>query len=106
MSDITYCSHIECYYKDCVRHQHNAPAEENISIADLDDGFCFIPEHRVDPAFKSNREELLSAICKGVQKTSYRCTNPTRAMCDIAGGCYFCATIADALEEVVSRETG
>lgn len=99
MADITYCSHMECYYRDCVRHQNNAPASKHISIADLDDGFCFIPKYSVDPAFKSNREELLTAICKGVQKTSYSCANPTRAMCAVNGDCYFCATIADAIEE-------
>ena len=36
---------------------------------------------------------------KGVQKTAYKCDNPTRAMCDVDGGCYFCATIADSIEE-------
>ena len=96
---ITYCSHTDCYYRDCVRHQNNAPTDRDISIADLNDGYCFIPEP--DPSFNSKRAKLLSAICKGVQSTSYRCDNATRAMCDVYGGCYFCATIADAIEEVV-----
>jgi hypothetical protein len=99
MIDITYCSHIDCYYRDCIRHQCKAPADRSISIADLNDGYCFAPER---PVFKSNREELLAAICRGVQKTNYRCDNPTRAMCDVDGGCYFCATIVDAVEEVLN----
>ena len=97
--DITYCSHTDCYYRDCVRHQNNASTDRDISIADLNDGYCFIPEP--DPSFNSNRAKLLSAICKGVQNTNYRCDNPTRAMCDVDGGCYFCEAIADAIEEVV-----
>ena len=97
MKDITYCSQTECYYRDGTRHQSHAPAGKDISIADLNDGYCFIPEQ--DPTFRSNREDLLSAICKGVQKTAYKCDNPTRAMCDVDGGCYFCATIADSIEE-------
>ena len=101
MRDITYCSQIDCYYRDCMRHQCKATADRAISIADLNDGYCFTPEPKVDPAFKSSREELLAAICKGVQSTNYRCDNPTRAMCDVAGGCYFCETIANAIEEVV-----
>ena len=103
MADITYCSHIDCYYRDCTRHQSHAPASRQISIADLNDGYCFISEHRPDPVFKSNREDLLGAICRGVQNTNYRCDNPTRAMCDVAGGCYFCATIADTVEEVLNN---
>ena len=95
--DITYCSHTDCYYRDCTRHQDNAPAGKMISIADLNDGFCFIP--KPEPSLKSSRAELLSAICRGVQNTNYRCDNPTRAMCDADGGCYFCDTIADSIEE-------
>ena len=101
MRDITYCSHGDCYYRDCARHQCHALADMQISIADLNDGYCFIPSHLVASATKTRREALLSAICKGTQSTIYRCDNPTRAMCDVDGGCYFCATIADAVEEVM-----
>ena len=76
----TYCSHTDCYYRDCTRHQDNAPKDRLISIADLDDGFCFIPEP-TDKA--SNRERLLAAICVGLQNTHLKCDNPTRAVCGI-----------------------
>lgn len=39
----TYCSKINCKYIDCLKHQHNAPKDKNISIADLDDGWCYTP---------------------------------------------------------------
>lgn len=97
----TYCSHIDCYYRDCTRHQNNAPKNTDVSIADLNDGYCFIPKQ--DHEFRSNREDLLSAICRGVQNTTYKCDNPTRALCDVDGGCYFCATIADAVEEALNE---
>ena len=93
---ITYCSHLDCYYRDCTRHQSSAPKDTDISIADLNDGFCFIPTQEETT---NKRDRLLSAICKGTQATSYRCDNPTRAMCDADGGCYYCASIADAIEE-------
>jgi hypothetical protein len=96
MRDITYCSHLDCYYKDCTRHQANAPADSSISIADLDDGYCFIPEADIA---NGDREKLMAAICRGVQKTTYKCANPTRAMCSVSGDCHYCATIADAIEE-------
>lgn len=96
---ITYCSHTDCYYRDCMRHQHNAPKDRDISIADLNDGYCFIPSHLLETKERHKRERLCSAICKGVQSTNYRCDNPTKAMCDADGGCYYCATIADAVEE-------
>ena len=101
MIDITYCSHVNCYYRDCTRHQSHAPTDRPISITDLNDGYCFSPKQ--DPIFKSSRDDLLSAICKGVQNTSYKCDNPTRALCDVDGGCYFCDTIANAVKEVLNE---
>ena len=99
MRDITYCSHIDCYYKeDCPRHQIHAPSGIIISIADLDDGYCFVPEPNKQP---SVRENLLAAICRGTQNTNYACDTVCRSMCGNDGTCVFCATIADAVEEVI-----
>lgn len=39
----TYCSEINCRYTDCPGHQHNAPKDKDICIADLNDGWCFAP---------------------------------------------------------------
>ena len=99
MRDITYCSHIDCYYRDCARHQSNAPEGRDISIADLNDGYCFIPESLLETKHRHMKERLMSAICKGTQNTNYRCDNPTRAMCDADGSCYYCETIAEAVIE-------
>lgn len=101
MRDITYCSHVDCYYRDCTRHQSKAPTDKPLSIADLNDGYCFIPECSMSVIPKSSYEELLGAICRGVQNTTYRCDNPTRALCDVDGGCRFCETIAEAVVEVL-----
>lgn len=97
MRDITYCSHIDCYYRDCIRHQNHAPKDRDISIADLDDGYCFIP---IADKRLNNMEKLLSAICHATQNTCHKCDNPTRSLCDVDGGCLYCATIADAIVEV------
>jgi hypothetical protein len=96
---ITYCSHTDCYYRDCTRHQSNAPKDRDISIADLNDGYCFIPESLVTTKHRHKKERLTSAICRGTQSTNYKCDNPTKAMCDADGSCYYCAAIADAIEE-------
>ena len=97
MRDITYCSHTDCYYRDCTRHQNHAPKDIDISIADLNDGYCFIPEGLLETKHKHMRERLMSAICKGTQNTTYKCDNPTRAMCDADGGCCYCENIAEAV---------
>ena len=107
MRDITYCSHIDCYYRDCTRHQCRAPEGQAISIADLNDGYCFIPVELVKTKHKHLRERLAAAICKGTQNTNYKCDNPTRAMCDVDGGCYYCENIAEAvIEEFKDRIEG
>lgn len=94
---ITYCSHLDCYFRDCTRHQNNAPADRDISIADLDDGYCFVPESLLETKHRHKKERLMSAICKGTQSTNYKCDNPTKAMCDADGGCYYCEIIAEAI---------
>jgi hypothetical protein len=101
MSDITYCAQTLCAHLDCVRHQYNAPAVD-IRIADLNDGLCFdameyIPDDKDLPV--NNRSRLLQAICKGTQKTNYKCDSVCNAMCGSDGICVYCATIADAIEE-------
>ena len=92
--DITYCSHLDCYYRDCARHQSHAPDGRDISIADLNDGYCFIPESLLETRARHKKERLMSAICKGTKSTNYKCDNSTRAMCDADGGCAYCAAIA------------
>ena len=99
MRDITYCSHIDCYYKDCIRHQSNAPSGRNISIADLNDGYCFVPESLLEVRLSRKKERLMSAVCKGTQKTNYRCDNITRVACDVNGSCSYCETIANMIIE-------
>jgi hypothetical protein len=99
MSDFTYCSHTNCYYKDCARHQHNAPKDIAISIADLDDGFCFVPEVIIPETVNTDRERLLAAICRGTQKTNYKCDGICKALCGNDGTCAYCSYIADTIEE-------
>ena len=96
---ITYCSRTDCYFRDCTRHQDNASEGCDISIADLNDGYCFIPESLVITKHKHKKERLMSAICRGTQNTNYKCDNPTKVMCDVEGSCNYCAAIADAIEE-------
>jgi hypothetical protein len=103
MSDITYCSHADCYYRDCVRHQSHAPVDRDISIADLNDGYCFIPESLLKTKHRHKKERLRSAICKGTQRTNYKCDKIIKAICDADGSCLYCATIADAVEEVLNE---
>jgi hypothetical protein len=103
MRDITYCSQTLCAQLDCVRHQYHAPLDDNLSIADLNDGLCFtpmefIPDDSELPG-QVSRERLLKAICKGTQKTNYKCDDVCKAMCGNDGTCAYCSTIADAVEE-------
>ena len=96
MRDITYCSHIDCSDTECRYHQSKAPKGVDISISDLNDDYCYIPT-----VHNNSRDRLLSAICKGTQKTNYKCDEVCRAMCGSDGHCAYCATIADAVEEVL-----
>lgn len=91
---ITYCSQMICTHTECSRHQHNAPEDKDISIADLNDGWCF--DAVTTPSDERNR--LLKAICKGTQKTNYKCNDVCRAMCGSDGCCAYCSIIADAIE--------
>ena len=101
MRDITFCSQTMCAHLDCMRHQYHAPAGD-ISIADLNDGSCFEPMVFLpddDELPVTNRSRLLAAICKGTQKTNYKCDTVCKAMCGNDGTCVYCAAIADAIEE-------
>lgn len=95
---ITYCSHIECIHKDCNRHQISAPVGIDISIADLNDGLC-LDTKEVFNEHLHTRTNLLQAICRGTQNTNYACDSVCRAMCGNNGDCYYCAAIADTIEE-------
>lgn len=83
-----------------MRHQAHAPKDHVISIADLDDGYCFMPARE---AVTDRREKLCAAICYGTQHTAYNCDNVCKAMCGSDGSCAYCATIADAIEEVMKH---
>jgi hypothetical protein len=96
MMGITYCSQTKCVQFDCLRHQLYAPKDRDISIADLNDGLCFDPGAK---AILSDRERLLTAICKGTQKTNYKCDTACKAMCGSDGSCAYCSIIADAIEK-------
>jgi hypothetical protein len=58
----------------------------------------FLPNEDELPAYNT-RERLLVAICRGMQKTIYKCDEVCKAMCGNDGVCVFCATVADAIEE-------
>jgi hypothetical protein len=94
MSDITYCSRVDCVHVGCSRHQDNATDDRDLSIADLNDGLCYDQKE-----IKNNRARLLQAICNGTQKTNYKCDAVCKAMCGNDGTCVYCAAIADAVEE-------
>lgn len=104
---ITYCSRISCRQETCLRHQKHVPLYTEISIADLDDGCYLSPE--VDDAMTieaikrsqdAARNDLLAAICRGTQKTNYKCSDACKALCDSNGSCAYCSTIADSIEEL------
>lgn len=99
--EMTYCSHIDCIHTDCVRHQDFAPRDRDISIADLNDGLCFdSKEVRL-----SERQRLLAAICRGTQKTNYKCDSVCKAMCGSDGTCAYCSIIADSIEEMFRKRS-
>ena len=105
---ITYCSRTNCRQETCLRHQKRAIHHKNISIADLDDNCYLSPE--VDDAMTieaikrsqdAARNDLLTAICRGTQKTNYKCDEVCKAMCGSDGHCAYCSIIADSIEEVL-----
>jgi hypothetical protein len=97
--DKTFCSQVACMHEDCSRHQYNAPDGMEISIADLNDGWCFDERKQED-----ERSSLLTAICRGTQKTNYKCDDVCKAMCGNDGTCAYCSIIADAIEEAFRKE--
>lgn len=99
MNDITYCSRLDCYFRDCTKHQNNAPKDQDISIADLNDGYCFIPVSLFDTKNRLTKERLAASICRGIQNTNQKCTNPTKALCGVDGDCFYCGEIAAAVIE-------
>jgi hypothetical protein len=102
---ITYCSHIDCRHP-CLRNQKFAPKDMDISIADLDNN-CYLSP-KVDDAMTiraikrsqdATRNDLLAAICRGTQKTNYKCDDTCKALCGNDGTCAYCSIIADSIEE-------
>lgn len=100
---ITYCSKFDCAHTDCTKNQCHAPQHQDISIADLCDGWCYMPieSAKCYVTTPSKRKELLAALCRGTQKTNYMCDDVCRAMCGNDGTCAYCLTLADAIEEVI-----
>lgn len=91
----TYCVHSDCANKQCRFHLNRAPRGYAVTAKDFNEEYdCF-------KAVVSKREEILAAICKGTQKTNYKCDNVCKAMCGNDGTCAYCSIIADAIEEVV-----
>ena len=48
------------------------------------------------------RNDLLAAICRGTQKTNYKCDEVCKAMCGNDGTCAYCSIIADSVEEIIN----
>lgn len=94
MKDITYCSKRLCAHNECDRHYTKAPRARGNSYADLNDG-CYEYIYR---------KMLLSAICKGTQKTSYKCTDACKAMCNNNGTCAYCSIIAESIAETFESQ--
>jgi hypothetical protein len=100
MNDITYCSRFDCINTECARHQSRALGSQSISIADLNDGYCFT-QKVLSSLADCMSVNIRAAICKGIQNTVHRCDDVCRAMCGIDGSCAFCATLADEIEGVL-----
>lgn len=85
-----YCIQSDCRKTWCRFHQEKIDRSRPYDIVDLDLG-CYVgPE---------GRDRLMAAICRGTQKTNYKCDTVCKAMCGSDGCCAYCATIADAIEE-------
>ena len=104
---ITYCSRTDCRQETCFKHQRRAPLYKEISIADLNDN-CYLSPDEDDKmtieAIKRSqneaRRDLLAAICRGTQKTNYKCDDKCKAMCGSDGTCAYCSIIADSIEDL------
>lgn len=46
-----------------------------------------------------NKKRLAKLICEATQKTSYKCNDACKALCDCNGCCAYCLTIAEHLME-------
>jgi hypothetical protein len=46
-----------------------------------------------------NRQRLAGLVCEATQKTSYRCNDTCKALCDCKGSCAYCLTIAEHILE-------
>lgn len=85
-----YCIQSDCRKTWCRFHQDKIDRSRPHDIVDLDLG-CYVgPE---------GRDRLMAAICRGTQKTNYKCDTVCKAMCGADGCCAYCATIANAIEE-------
>jgi hypothetical protein len=87
-----YCGYSDCIKKGCRFHLDRAPKGVAVEVIYKDDGCYERPSEK--------RESLLKAICQATQVTGCKCDEVCRAMCGNDGICHFCATIADAVEEV------
>lgn len=92
--DITYCSRISCSRKSCGFHQINAPDGVDISITD---------RGSVAGCYRSDddHQSLRLAICRGTQKTAYRCSDSCKSLCNSNGDCAFCSVIAEEISKDV-----
>lgn len=88
MKDITYCFKRLCAHNECAKHYAKAPRARGNSYADLNDEYIY-------------RKMLLSAICKGTQKTNYKCC---KAICNNKGTCVYCSIIAEAIAETFESQ--
>ena len=109
---ITYCSRTDCRQDTCTRHQRFAPKNEDISIADFNDNCYLSPEtddkmmlEAIRRSHDAARNDLLAAICRGTQKTNYKCDEVCKALCDSNGSCAYCSIIADSIEELNDART-
>jgi hypothetical protein len=86
-----YCMMSDCIKKDCRFHLTRAPEGVAVEATDQDLG-CYVgPNNR--------RKDLLKAICRGTQKTNYKCDDTCKALCGNDGTCAYCSIIADSIEE-------
>ena len=104
---ITYCSRTDCRHETCTRNQKFAPKDRDICIADLNNNCYLSPEaddkmmlEAIKRSQDASRNDLLAAICRGTQKTNYKCDEVCKAMCGSDGHCAYCSIIADSIEEL------
>ena len=92
--DVTYCSRLSCSRKSCGYHQINVPDGRVVSMSDRSFGVgCYRSEE--------DYLELKRAICKGTQKTNYKCSDTCKALCSVNGDCAYCSIIAEEISKEV-----